>query len=132
MKFCGSVLTLFFVLLAFPALSQNTEQVKKDFVQAFNAGKSSDMKPYFQGFVSLNIPGSTGLYTAVRSQSQLQHFFDKYPVSRFSMKEDGFTGKKYFLIGCFYSGRKSWNVYFLMVPQGKSYCVQQIEIEEKD
>ena len=132
MKFSAPVLTLFLVLLAFPAHSQNTGQVKKDFVNAFNAGKSSEMKPYFHGFVSVNIPGSTGLYTAVRSQSQLQHFFDKYPVSRFSMKEDGFTGKKYFLIGCFYSGKKSWNVYFLMVPEGKSYCIQQMEIEEKN
>ena len=132
MKFSSPVLSLFFVLLAIPVLSQNTVQVKKDFVSAFNSGKSSEMKPYFQGFVSVNIPGSSGLYTAIRSQSQLQHFFDKYPVSRFSMKEDGFTGKKYFLIGCFYSGKKSWNVYFLMVPEGKSYFIQQMEIEEKD
>ena len=132
MKFSGPVLTLFVVLLAFPALSQNTEQVKKDFVSTFNTGKSSEMKPYFQGFVSVNIPGSTGLFTAVRSQSKLQHFFEKYPVSSFSMKEDGFTGKKYFLIGCFHSGKKSWNVYLLMVPEGKSYCIQQMEIEEKN
>lgn len=132
MKFSGPVLTLFLLLLAFPALSQNKEQVKKDFVSAFHAGKSSEIKPYFQSFVSVNIPGSTGLFTAVRSQSMLQHFFDKFPVSRFSLKEDGFTGKKYFLIGCYYSGQKSWNVYFLMVPKGKSYCIQQMEIEEKN
>lgn len=132
MKLSRSVLSLFLVLIAFPALSQNTEQVKKDFVSAFNSGKSSEMKSYFRGFVSVNIPGSTGLYTAIRSQSQLQHFFDNYPVTRFSMKEDGFTGKKYFLIGCFYSGNKSWNVYFLMVPEGKSYCIQQMEIEKKN
>lgn len=129
MKFSGSVFTLFLVLIAFPAFSQGTAQVKKDFIKTFQSGKASDMQSYFQGFVSVNVQGNTGLYTAVRSQSQLQHFFDKYPVSRFSMKEDGFTGKKYFLIGCFYSGHKSWNVYFLLVPRGKGYCIQQIEIE---
>lgn len=132
MKLAGPVLTLWVVLLAFPAFSQNTGQVKKDFIKTFNSGSSSHMRHYFQGFVSVNIPGSTGLYTAVRSQSQLEHFLDKYPVSHFAFKEDGLTGKKYFLIGCFYSGQKSWNVYFLMVPEGKSYCIQQIEIEETD
>lgn len=132
MKFSAPVLTLFLILLVIPAPAQNTGQVKKDIVKAFHSGQSSDMKPYFQSFVSVNIPGCTGLYNAVRSQSQLQQFFDKYPVSRFSIEEDGFTGKKYFLIGCFYSGKRSWNVYFLMVPKRKNYCIQQMEIKKKN
>lgn len=132
MKSTSLALTILLAMLAFPAFSQNTEQVKKDFVKTFKSGKASDMQPYFNGFVNVDIPGSTGLYTAVRSQSQLQDFFDKHPVSRFSMKESGFTGKKYFLIGSFLSGDRSWNVYILMVPKNKSYCIQQMEIEQND
>lgn len=132
MKFVSPVLTLLIAMITLPGLSQNTEQVQKDFVKTFSSGKSSGLQKYFEGFVSVDIPGTTGLYTAVRSQSQLQGFFDKNPVSSFSLKQDGFTGKKYFLIGCFYSGNKSWYVYFLMVPNGGSYCIQQMEIEETD
>ena len=132
MKFFGPALTVLFVLLAIPSFSQNKDQVKQDFVKTFSSGKSVMMQKYFDGFVSVDIPGITGLFTAVRSQSQLQNFFDKYPVSRFSLKEDGLTGKKYFLIGNFRSDEKSWNVYILMIPKAGSYCIQQIEIEETD
>lgn len=132
MKFTSPVLTLFLVLIALPAFPQNEEQVKKDFVKTFSSGKTAGLQKYFDGFVSIDIPGSTGLFSAVRSQSQLQDFFNKYPVSRFSMKQEGFTGKKFFLIGCLYSGQKCWNVYFLLVPKGKSYCIQQMEIEETE
>ncbi|MBE0649378.1 MAG: DUF4783 domain-containing protein [Bacteroidales bacterium] len=132
MKSLGIVLTLFMVMLASPFYSQNTDQVKKDFVRTFSVGKAAGMQKYFDGFVNVDLPGTTGLYTAVRSQSQLQDFFDKYPVKSFSMKEDGFTGKKYFLIGSFLSDKKSWNVYILLVPKKGSYCIQQMEIEETD
>ncbi len=130
MRFFGPALTVLLVTLAFPSFSQSKDQVRQDFVETFSSGKSAGMQKYFEGFVSVDIPGSTGFFTAVRSLSQLQDFFDKNRVSRFSLKEDGFTGKKYFLIGNFRSGKKNWNVYILMVPKAASYCIQQMEIEE--
>lgn len=130
MKFAGSILTLLIAMTVFPAFPQNTEQVKKDFVRTFSTGNASGMQKYFEGFVSVDIPDNMGLYTAVRSQSQLQGFFEKNRVSSFSLKQEGFTGKKFFLIGCYHSKAKSWNVYFLMIPKAKSYCIQQMEIEE--
>jgi len=132
MRFFSMALTVLLVMIALPSLSQNKDDVKQDFVKTFSSGKSAGMQKYFEGFVSIDIPGTTGLFTAVRSQSQLQEFFDKNPVSHFSLKEDGFTGKKYFLIGSFQSSSKSWNVYILMVPKSGSYYIQQIQIEETD
>ncbi len=132
MKSSAPVLLILMTLFALPLSGQNTGPVKKAFVKTFTSARAADMQLYFDGFVNVDLPGSTGLFTAVRSQSQLQDFFNKHPVSGFRMQEEGFTGKKYFLIGSFESRQKHWNVYFLLVPKDGRYCIQQMEIEATD
>jgi len=123
---------LLLLLVSWPVIgfSQHPQQIKKDFVTAFSNGNSSTLKSYFKGFVNINIPGEKGFYSDTKAKWLLQDFFQKYEVKGFSLKENGYSGDNYYLIGQYSSGQTLWNVYFLFSPGGKDFQIQQMDIEQ--
>jgi len=125
----------FFLLLLFISwpvfgFSQHTQQIKKDFTTAFSTGNTSTLKSYFKGFVNINIPGEKGFYSDTKAKWLLQDFFHKYEVRAFSLKENGYSGDNYYLIGQYSSGVTLWNVYFLFSPGKSDFQIQQMDIEQ--
>ena len=109
--------------------AQQPRQMKKDFTTAFSKGETAVLKAYFKGFVNMNIPGEKGFFSENKARWLLDDFFQKHKPSAFSLKEDGFSGDNYYLIGEYSSGQSRWNVYFLFSPDEKSFQIQQIDIE---
>lgn len=123
---------LVFVLISCPLLgfSQQPQQIKKDFVAAFSNGSSSTLKSYFKGFVNINIPGEKGFYSDSKAKWLLHDFFQKHKAREFSLKESGFSGDNFYLIGKYSSGQTLWNVYFLFSPGESNFQIQQMDIEQ--
>ncbi len=122
---------VFFAILPLFGVAQQPQQMKKDFVSAFSKGETAPLKTYFKGFVNMNIPGEKGFYPQNKARWLLQDFFEKNRVGLFSLKESGFSGDNYYLIGLYGSGPARWNIYFLFSPGEHGYQVQQIDIEQK-
>jgi len=127
-------LLLYVLLIGLPslALPQNTQQIKKDFTAAFSKGKASTLQSYFKSFVKLNISENSGFFSESKSFWILKDFFKKNNVSKFTLKESGFAGDNYYLIGIYTSGNRQWNVYGLFGPGKNGYQIQQLDIEEND
>ena len=125
-------LYLFLLLINWPVLgfSQQPKQIKKDFTAAFSNGNMSMLKSYFKGFVDINIPGEKGFYSDTKASWLLQDFFQKHKVKGFSLKENGYSGDNYYLIGEYSSGTTLWNVYFLFSPGENNFQIQQMDIEK--
>ncbi len=123
---------LFLLLINWPVLgfSQQPQQIKKDFTAAFSNGNTRMLKSYFKGFVNMNIPGEKGFFSDTKASWLLQDFFQKHKVKEFSLKENGYSGDNYYLIGQYSSGATLWNVYFLFSPGEKNFQIQQIDIEQ--
>jgi hypothetical protein len=125
-------LFLLLLLISWPVIgfSQHPQQIKKDFTTAFSTGNTSTLKGYFKGFVNINIPGKKGFYSDTKAKWLLQDFFQKHEVKGFSLKENGYSGDNYYLIGQYGSGATLWNVYFLFSPGEKDFQIQQMDIEQ--
>lgn len=123
---------LLLLLVSWPVLgfSQQPKQIKKDFVAAFSNRNSNSLKSYFKGFVNINIPGEKGFHSDAKAKWLLQDFFQKYEVKWFSLKENGYSGDNYYLIGQYSSGETLWNVYFLFSPGKNGFQIQQMDIEQ--
>jgi len=123
---------LLFILISWPVVgfSQHTQQIKNDFVTAFSNGNSSTLKSYFKGFVNINIPGEKGFYSDSKAKWLLLDFFQKHKAREFSLKESGFSGDNFYLIGKYSSGQTQWNVYFLFSPGESNFQIQQMDIEQ--
>jgi hypothetical protein len=122
---------VFLVVTPFFGLAQQQQQqMKKDFTSAFTRGETSPLHAYFKGFVNVNIPGQKGFYPENKSRWLLQDFFQKHPVKTFSLKESGFSGDNFYLIGLYEGKAAQWNIYFLFSPGQKGFQVQQIDIEK--
>ncbi len=123
---------LLFILISWPVVgfSQHTQQIRKDFVTAFSNGNSSTLKSYFKGFVNINIPGEKGFYSDSKAKWLLLDFFQKHKAREFSLKESGFSGDNFYLIGKYSSGQTQWNVYFLFSPGESNFQIQQMDIEQ--
>ncbi len=123
---------LVFVLISWPVVgfSQHTQQIRKDFVTAFSNGNSNMLKSYFKGFVNINIPGEKGFYSDSKAKWLLLDFFQKHKAREFSLKESGFSGDNFYLIGKYSSGQTQWNVYFLFSPGESNFQIQQMDIEQ--
>ena len=122
---------LFALLISIPlyGFSQQPKQIKKDFTAAFLNGNASTLKGYFKGFVNVTIPGEKGFFSNTKAKWLLQDFFQKHKVKAFSLKENGYSGDNYYLIGLYNSGQSSWNIYFLFSPGANSFQIQQMDIE---
>ncbi len=112
------------------SFSQQTRQMKKDFTIAFSKGETRALNSYFKGFVNMNIPGEKGFYPQNKSRWLLDDFFREHQVTGFALKESGFSGDNFYLIGLYSSGKTQWNIYFLFSPGENGYQVQQIDIEQ--
>ncbi len=123
---------LLLLLVCLPALgfSQQPQQIKKGFVTAFSHGDTGPIENYFKGFVDVNIPGEKGFFSDTKAKWLLQNFFQKYKVKEFSLKENGFSGNNYYLIGQYNSGTTKWNIYFLFSPGKHDFQIQQMDIEQ--
>ncbi len=123
---------LFLLLISWPTavFSQQPQQIKKDFTAAFSNGNTSILKSYFKGFVNINIPGEKGFCSDTKASWLLQDFFQKHKVKGFSLKETGYSGDNYYLIGQYSSGTTLWNIYFLFSPGEDNFQIQQMDIEQ--
>ncbi len=123
---------LLLLLVSWPVLgfSQHPQQIKKDFVAAFSNGNSSPLKKYFTGFVNINLPGEKGFCSDTKAKWLLHDFFQKHKAMKFSLKESGFSGDNFYLIGKYSSGQTLWNVYFLFSPGESNFQIQQMDIEQ--
>ncbi len=123
---------LFLLLISWPTavFSQQPQQIKKDFTAAFSNGNTSILKSYFKGFVNINIPGEKGFFSDTKANWLLQDFFQKHKVKEFSLKETGYSGDNYYLIGQYSSGTTLWNIYFLFSPGEDNFQIQQMDIEQ--
>ncbi len=99
MKTARVFLFLSFLGWSLSAFSQEPQQLKKDFVSSFTYGEMSHLKVYFNGFVNMNIPGGKGFYSDTKAKWLLQDFFQKYKAKEFLLKENGYSGDNYYLIG---------------------------------
>ncbi|MBN2615097.1 MAG: DUF4783 domain-containing protein [Bacteroidales bacterium] len=127
----GKFFVLTAVLFLFGGVQQQSrDQVKNDVVKTCSTGDLSFIDLYFQGFVVAHIPGSNGLTSAERCRSLLKTFFNTHPASQFILRETGMSGQNYFLIGTFHSGKRKWNMYFMLSPQNGQYQLQQIDIQD--
>ena len=122
---------LYLILITGPlwGFAQQPQQMKKDFTIAFSKGETAVLKTYFKGFVNMNIPGEKGFFSESKAWWLLQDFFQHHKVTAFSVKEDGFSGDNYYLIGEYGSGQSRWNIYFLFSPGEENFQIQQIDIE---
>ncbi len=123
---------VFFALLPLWGFSQQPQQMKKDFVSAFSKGETVPIKSYFKGFVNMNIPGEKGFYPQNKARWLLQDFFQKNRVKTFSLKDSGFSGDNFYLIGLYGSTGARWNIYFLFSPGENGFQIQQIDIEQSE
>jgi len=130
MKMKNFFLLLLFISWPVFGFSQHTQHIKKDFTTAFSTGNISALKSYFNGFVNINIPGEKGFYSDTKAKWLLQNFLHKYEVRSFSLKENGYSGDNYYLIGQYSSGVTLWNVYFLFSPGKNDFQIQQMDIEQ--
>jgi hypothetical protein len=123
---------LFLLLISWPVLgfSQQPQQIKRDFTAAFSNGNTSTLNIYFKGFVNINIPGKKGFYSDTKAKWLLQDFFQKHKAKGFLLKENGYSGDNYYLIGQFSSGQNRWNIYFLFSPGENNFQIQQMDIEQ--
>lgn len=127
----GKFFVLAAVLFLFAGLHQQSkEQIKSDVVNACSTGNLTFLDAYFQGFVVAHMPGSNGLTSAERCRSLLKTFFNAHPPGQFVLRETGMSGQNFFLIGTFHSGKKKWNMYFMLSPQQGRYQLQQIDIQD--
>ena len=129
MKMKGFI--LFLLIISWPVLgfSQHSQQIKMDFSTAFSKGNTSTLESYFKGFVNMNIPGNKGFFSDTKAKWLLQDFFQEHKAKGFSLKDNGYSGDNYFLIGQYSSGHDRWNVYFLFSPGENNFQIQQIDIE---
>ena len=123
---------LLFLLISWPVcgFSQPPQQIKKDFTSAFLNGNTNTLKKYFKGFVNINIPGEKGFYSDAKAKWLLQNFFQEHKSKGFLLKESGYSGDNYYLIGQYSSEKSRWNIYFLFSPAGKNFQIQQMDIEQ--
>ncbi len=121
-----------FLVISLPILgfSQQPQQIKKDFTAAFSNGNTETLKSYFKGFVNINIPGNKGFYSDTKAQWLLEDFFKKHKATGFSLKENGYSGDNYYLIGQYSSGQSRWNIYFLFSPGEDNFQIQKMDIEQ--
>ncbi len=124
------LLLFLWALLPLFGVAQQPQQIKKEFSSAFSQGKAAFLEDYFKGFVNVNIPEGKGFFSQNKAKWMLQDFFQKHKVSAFSLKEDGFSGDNYYLIGQYSSGQTQWNIYFLFSPGKEGFQIQQIDIEQ--
>ena len=122
---------LFLLLVSWPVLgfSQQPQQIKKDFTAAFSNGEISPLESYFKGFVNVNISGEKGFYSHTKAIWLVQDFLQKHKAKGFSLKENGYSGDNYYLIGQYSSRQSRWNIYFLFSPGENNFQIQQIDIE---
>lgn len=118
------------VLFLFAGAQQSKDQVKNDVVQTCSTGDLTFLDPYLKGFVVAHMPGSNGLTSAERCRSLLKTFFNAHSPKQFVLRETGMSGQNFFLIGTFHSGKKKWNMYFMLSPQKDRYQLQQIDIQD--
>ncbi len=130
MKIAGVFLFLSFFGWSLLAFSQEPQQLKKDFISTFTYGEMSHLETYFNGFVNMNIPGGKGFYSDTKAKWLLRDFFQKYKAKGFLLKENGYSGDNYYLIGQYSSHTVRWNVYFLFSPKDHNFQIQQIDIEQ--
>ena len=130
MKTTRIFLFLSFLGWSLLAFSQEPQQLKKDFISTFTNGEMSHLNAYFNGFVSMNIPEGKGFYSDTKAKWLLQDFFQKYKAKEFLLKENGYSGDNYYLIGQYSSHTSRWNVYFLFSPKDHNFQIQQIDIEQ--
>ncbi len=125
-------LFLLLMLTSWPVtgLPQQSQQIKKDFVSAFSNGNTRLLDNYFHGFINMTLSGKKGFYPDIKAKWLLEDFFQKHKVSRFTLKESGYSGDNYYLIGIYDSGTTQWNVYFLFSPGEKKFQIQQMDIEQ--
>ncbi|MBN2638770.1 MAG: DUF4783 domain-containing protein [Bacteroidales bacterium] len=129
MKIKGKFFAFAALLFLLVGFQQGKDGVKEDLVSTCSTGDLSFLDPYLQGFVVAHVPGSNGLTSAERCRSLLKDFFGKNVPDRFELRDTGMSGQNFFLIGTLHSGRKKWNLYFMLAPQKGKYQLQQIDIQ---
>jgi hypothetical protein len=132
MKLKNFLIAFGLLYLPLAGLSQTQpQQIKTAVTQSFSKASTGALEKYFEGFVSVNMPGEKGFYSQSKAKWLLQDFFQKYPSKGFSLKESGFSGNNYYLIGQYNAGKSKWNVYFLFSPGNQEkFQIQQIDIEK--
>lgn len=130
MKISGKFFVFAALLFLFAGLQQGKEKVRNDVVKTCSSGDLSSLDSYLQGFVVVHMPGNNGLTSAERCRSLLKTFFNQNVPDKFEIQETGMSGQNFFLIGTLHSGKKKWNMYFMLAPQKGLYQLQQIDIQK--
>jgi len=112
--------------------SQQTTQIKSDFIQSFRQSKASYLNPYFKGYTSIQMPGHAGLFPAGKSKIYLNDFIKKHPAHSFQLMKSGYTGDNFYLIGNLKSDNHTWTIYLLFDIKDPQATIQQIEIEKTE
>lgn len=123
---------ILFILCVFLSCSlfAQTENAMK---HSFSKEKVAEISNYFKSSIDLKLPDVKGIYNQQQAKLVVQNFFDKHPVSSFSIKHQGGSeDKALFQIGSLKCGKVNFRTYILYdMVEGKPQIIElRIESEE--
>jgi hypothetical protein len=131
-------LTIQFILLfavglvctAYSSLA-GPEETAAQVSAALQAGNAADVAKYFNPMVDLTLPGYDDSYSKTQAGQILKDFFTQNPVKGFKVTKQGSSPDgTYYTIGTLETGKKNYQVYFLIKTANGQNLIQQLQLQE--
>lgn len=99
---------------------------------AIRSGNASAISQYFDATIDLTILEKESIYSRQQAQMVLQDFFNKNPVSSFSIIHRGSSAQgSSYGIGKLTAGGQSFRVYYFVKQKGEGYFIQEMRFERQ-
>jgi hypothetical protein len=108
-----------------------------DIVEELSGGlKKGDYKvfsKYFANTVTLNLPGSEGIFSKTQAEQILRDFFFKNPSRDFSLSHQGESkeGARYFIGTLSSTNNSSYRVYCHLKKQNDTFKIFELRLEKE-
>lgn len=117
-----------FVFLPILAISQSAESAAIS--KAIQAGKASQLSPYFASNVDLTLLNLEVVYSKEQAEVVLAKFFNENTPKSFTIKHEGKSKlDDYFYIGELVSTNGNYRLTFFLKNEGSTYRIRQLRIE---
>jgi len=112
--------------------SFSTEDVRTNINNAIKNGNASQLSPYLNSTIEMNVLGNEGYFSKAQATSILSDFFKNNSPKSFEVKQGGSnTENTKFSIGNYNSGTGVFKVYYVVKKENNTELIHKFTIEKR-
>ncbi len=131
MKFIKYILIIAISTLSMTAFAQQTYELPKDLVTAFEQGNSVDLASFFNDRIELKVQGKEAIYSRSQAKHIMAKFFENYKPKSLKKKHIGGKANSPYFIGTLITNNGNFRTTFLLKEDGNKAVVHRLSIESE-